>query len=148
MGILKSVINKLTDINMHDYESSMRKMVNSSRDENYNALSSLEEARRVSNAYLIMQGDEGGQIYLVAPIFLVKCDYVVLENLLKSLDELAWNDISMADIYFETYDVGEIVVGGMGGGVAGKDVWLHKDFDNIKNLVIKVLNGNAKSISQ
>lgn len=132
------------DIQKH--ESPMRKMVFDSHGESYIAFKSLEEARQTPNAYLVMEGDDGGQIYLVVPISLVKCDEKTLENLLKSLDALAWDDISMAGIYYEVHDTNDGVSGGMGGGKAGKELWVHKDFENIKDKITKVIDGTIESI--
>ena len=93
-----------------------------------------------------MEGDSGGQIYLVAPIGLVKCDEKILENLLKSLDALAWDDISMTGIYYEVHDPDGGISGGMGGGKTGKELWVHRDFDNIKDKIAQVLDGTTESI--
>lgn len=132
--------------NISEHESPMRKMVHDSHGETYTALKSLDDAKKTPNSYLVMEGDDGGQIYLVTPITLVKCNDKTLENLLKSLDALSWNDISMANIYYEVHGSNSIVSGGMGGGKAEKELWVHKDFEKIKDKIAQVLDGMAESI--
>lgn len=128
-------------------ESPLRKMLVDSHGSKYRSLKSLNEARHTKNAYLIMEGDDGGQIYLVIPIRLVKCDEKILGALLKDLDFRVWNDISMANIYYEIYEPHTIVGGGMGGGKAEGGLWVHEDFENIKNKIAKVLNGLSTSLN-
>jgi hypothetical protein len=115
----------------------------------YKPLRSLEEARGVDDAYLVMEGDWGGQIYLVCPVSLVNCDEKALDQLLSELDEIAWdcNEGEGAGMYYERRKPGEGVAGGMGGGVATGDLWIHpglvsKGLENrIRNVITNAGSG-------
>ncbi len=133
--------------NIQNHESSLRKMVSNSHGTKYEALSNLEEARKVNSAYLIMEGDDGGQIYLVVPAKIIRCDHKVLETLLKDLDDRKWKDISMAGLYFEIHEPNTIIGGGMGGGVAENGLWVHKNFAEIKDKIQNVIEGLIPSIN-
>lgn len=133
--------------NIQDHESPVRKMVSTAQDASYEAIETLEKAKSVKNSYLIMDGDDGGQIYLVCPISLVRCSEQILKGLLKELDEKAWNDISMASLFYEIHEPGRVVSGGMGGGIAENNLWVHKNFDAMKSDIMKVLNGESASLN-
>lgn len=62
-------IAKLKSIPEH--QSAVRNMVSESHGLDYKPLKDLEEAKEYDDAYIIMEGDWGGQIYLVAPVRLV-----------------------------------------------------------------------------
>jgi len=55
----------------------------------YYALGSLEEARTISDAVVILEGDYGGQIYATCPASQVKCSEPALHHLLRDLDALS-----------------------------------------------------------
>jgi hypothetical protein len=56
----------------------------------YRPLSSLPEVKQHNDGVLILQGDGGGQIYVVARATQVKCSVEMLEQLLIDLDAIAW----------------------------------------------------------
>lgn len=112
--------------------SPLRKMIANSQLKNLRTFKTLEDAKKQSNTFLVMDGDDGGQIYLVCPVSLVKCDENALLKILSELDARAWNDPSMASIHYEVYEPGAVVPGGMGGGVASTSLWLHKNFQELK----------------
>lgn len=64
----------------------------------YRSLDSLAEAQSESNGVVILEGDCGGQINVVAPAPEVNCSEDELEELLRDLDVIAWpgNDADMA----------------------------------------------------
>lgn len=113
-----------------EHHSPIRHIVAAAEGTEYKPLQGLEEARTVGDAYLVMEGDWGGQIYLVCPVNLVKCDEKALDQLLSELDEIAWecNGGEGAGIYYERRKLGEGITGGMGGGVAAEDLWIHPEF--------------------
>lgn len=133
--------------NILKHESPIRKMQSDANGKKYTALKNLEEARQAGNAYLIMEGDDGGQIYLVAPVAIVKTTEDTLNDLLKDLDSKAWDDISMAGLYYETHEPNTAVSGGMGGGMAENSLWVHKDFEGFKDKIQKVIEGLSNSIA-
>ena len=93
------------------------------------ALGSLAEARLAPGGVVILEGDWGGQVYLVAPAACVACDEAALERLLRELDAVAWpgNDPGSASIRYERRSPGDTVPGGMGGGEVREDVWIHPE---------------------
>ncbi|MFN7941076.1 MAG: hypothetical protein U0X73_05730 [Thermoanaerobaculia bacterium] len=93
----------------------------------FNPLRSLAEARRYDDAFVILQGDWGGQIYLVCPVALVNCSEAHLLGLLSDLDRSQWpsNAGDGAEMFFERLHVPAGVAGGMGGGLATQSVWVH-----------------------
>lgn len=96
----------------------------------FRPLASLAEAKAADDGVVILQGDDGGQVYLVCPASLVRCAEATLEQLLIDLDELAWpgNDPNMRRVYYERLATGSGVPGGMGGGRVAAEPWIHGDF--------------------
>lgn len=127
-------------------QSPLRKMMSDAKGGEYVSIKNLEEAKKVKNSYLVMEGDDGGQIYITCPVELVKCEEKQLRELLESLDDLVWQDLSMTGLYYEIHEPDSIVSGGSGGGKAGDDLWIHSEFDNIKNKIKEVINGKRKKI--
>jgi hypothetical protein len=52
-------------------ESAVRRMIADAAGQQYQALGSLAESRTFADAIVVLEGDWGGQIYVVAPIKLV-----------------------------------------------------------------------------
>jgi hypothetical protein len=132
---------------VQDHQSPLRRMVADSQGNKYEAIKTLEEAKKTPNAYLIMEGDDGGQIYLVAPIEAVKCDENTLQNLLEELDARKWDDISMARVFYEVHEPNSGITGGMGGGKAESGLWVHQEFQDLKDKIEKVIRAESASIS-
>jgi hypothetical protein len=91
----------------------------------YEAVESLIEAKARKDFAVVMQGDEGGSIYLTCPAALIACDEAALELLLAALDARYWNDRDMARVFCERLPIGSGVAGGTGGGFVTDGVWLH-----------------------
>lgn len=111
-------------------------------------VSSVEEAKNSNDAVMIFEGDDGGQIYLTCPLKLVKCDENELRVLLKDLDAIAWGPDNYEDsigIFYEIRKTGEVVAGGMGGGLVTDSLWIHKEFDdlNLMNEINDVIFGKS-----
>ena len=93
-----------------------------------------------SQNYLVLEGDYGGQIYVVIPKSLILCNNDVINILLYTLDDFAWENDEDANFYFRDFYPGDVVPGGMGGGMAlDKEIWVHKEFSEIKNEIIAVI---------
>ena len=99
------------------------------------------------DAYVVLQGDWGGQIYLTAPVTHVKCSEAELSSLLVALDHHAWpcNDGDGAEMFYERFAPGAGVAGGMGGGTTTYSVWLHPELEEagFRRLVSTVLSGES-----
>lgn len=95
----------------------------------YVAFETLDEARADREGAVILEGDDGGQIYVVVPAEQVVCSQAILTWLLYDLDRISWpgNDEDSARVVFERVAVGSGVAGGMGGGVVINGVWIHAE---------------------
>lgn len=134
--------------NLPNHESALRRMYAESRSQPYRALRTLEEAKAYTDGVVILEGDDGGQIYVVAPTSLVKCSEQDLQQLLKDMDALEWNDPSMVHIYYERHPIGSKVPGGMGGAVVTRGIWIHKNFTRLRvdSAVREVIEGKRKTL--
>jgi hypothetical protein len=119
---------------LEPHESGVRKLVAETRGESYRALSSLDEAKQHEDAYVVFEGDDGGQIYAVFPAAVVDCDEPTLQRLLGDLDSIAWprNDPNSARVFYERHPAGHGITGGMGGGIANADGWIHREFEQLQ----------------
>lgn len=105
-------------------------MMSNSVGGDYVAFTSLAHAQQHSDAVAVLEGDDGGQIYVVVLASEVVCGQPTLEMLLRDLDAIAWpdNDANSAQVFFERRQVGEGIAGGMGGGVVMRGGWVHPEF--------------------
>jgi hypothetical protein len=110
------------------HERPMGKFLQMTEGRRFEPLRSLEEARQHTDAFVILQGDWGGQIYVVAPVADVLCSEPRLRRLLLDLDKSQWscNDGEGAELFFERLTAPAGVAGGMGGGMAAGSVWVHR----------------------
>jgi hypothetical protein len=131
-----------------EHESGVRRLVADANASEYHALASLAEARALSDAVAIFEGDFGGQIYVVAPIHCVQCEQQSLNRLLAELDALEWNEPAGASVFFERRAAGAGVAGGMGGGVVLQTVWVHERLKQHHSAVVAVLAGKSNTIHQ
>ena len=126
-----------------NHHSPVRRVIAEAHGAQYEAFRNLEEARAANGAYLIMEGDWGGQIYLVCPVRLVEASEKTLGQLLAELDQIAWsgNAGEGAGIYYEQRQPGAGIAGGMGGGLATDSLWIHPEFlarglgDHIRSMI-------------
>jgi hypothetical protein len=131
-----------------EHERPVGRMVADAHGEQYGAFRSLEEAKEADVAAVVMQGDEGGSIYLTCQARLVECDEITLHRLLLDLDALDWKDPDSAGIYYERVPVGGGIPGGTGGGVVTEGVWLHPNLEalGVRKAVEDVLSGRRPHI--
>jgi hypothetical protein len=120
----------VTEREIPEHESVLRRMMADAHGDEYVAYPSLEEARRDPDAALVMQGDDGGQIYVTCPVSLVAADEPTLRRLLEDLDAIAWPgaDADMRSLHYERRPIGSGVAGGMGGGRVTTKIWVHDEF--------------------
>lgn len=114
----------------------------------YQPLGSLAEARETSDGVVILEGDYGGQIYVVAPAERVDCNEGALHLLLRDLDEIAWpgSEDDASSVRFEKLARGSKVPGGMGGGRVEDDVWIHPELTRHADAIREVLAGKRETI--
>ena len=114
----------------------------------YHAFSTLNEAKQHADGIVILQGDDGGQIYLVARATDVKCSTETLETLVIDLDKIAWpeNDANSRHIYYERRPLGSTISGGMSGGCVSETPWIHKGFAELVPSILAVLRGERPKI--
>jgi hypothetical protein len=115
----------------------------------YQPLGSLAEARETNDGVVILEGDYGGQIYVVAPARRVECSEGALLKLLRDLDEIAWpgSERDASQIRFERLAGGSKVPGGMGGGRVDDEVWIHAELARHAEAIRDVLAGRREVIS-
>jgi hypothetical protein len=111
----------------------------------YDAIETLDEAKRTLDAYAILEGDYGGQTYVTVPAKLVRCDEQVLRSLLQDLDELGWDNPEGRKLTYWKHKMGEHFGGGMGGAEARDDVWVHERLLELRleDRIRKVIAGEA-----
>ena len=144
-------MTKKLDIDiLPEHESGVRRMVSDARNVPYQAVHSLDEAKSSSDGTVILEGDDGGQIYIVCPASLVQCSTKNLNDLLRDLDDIAWpnNDPNSARVFHERLPIGAPVFGGMGGAIVSDDVWIHQMFCelNLESAIREVLAGERARI--
>ena len=132
------------------HESGVRRMLSDAHGIPYHPLHSLEEAKLFPDGVVILEGDDGGQIYVVCFASLVKCSEDILDQLLRDLDEIAWpeNDPDMAKIFYERHPTGAGIAGGMGGALVTEDIWVHNEFVKLQldDAVREVIAGQRNRI--
>lgn len=121
------------------HQSPVRKALAEKNNVKYTSLKSLQEAKKYKDAYLIMEGDYGGQIYLSCPVKIIECQESIIVHLLRDIDNGVWNNPDGARIYFERKKIGEVIEGGMGGGLIEKEIWIHDKLKHLNNKVRRVL---------
>jgi hypothetical protein len=116
---------------LSEHESGVRRMVSDSTGIPYQALHSLDEAKTFADGIVVLEGDDGGQIYVVCPASLVLCSAETLGTLLRDLDAIAWpgNDFNSARVFYERLPVGAPVFGGKGGAMVSTELWIHDEFE-------------------
>src|SRR3954471_12629619 len=130
-----------------DHESGVRRMKSDASGTAYVAFESLELARRDPDGVVVLEGDYGGQIYVVARVADIRCTEKALADLLSDLDDHAWRDPAGARVLFERHGVGEGIAGGMGGGVVSDPVWVHPKLNQWRVPIEDVLNNRRKRIT-
>lgn len=131
-----------------DHCSAVRSMISEAQGTEYKSFEYFEEARKSKNAVVIMEGDWGGQIYLTCPMTLVKCGENALKSLLLDLNQIAWpgNEGEGTGIYYEQRVCGELIAGGMGGGLSKDCLWVHEEFRDMYDRIKGVIEGERTRI--
>ncbi|WP_280151988.1 hypothetical protein [Piscinibacter sp. XHJ-5] len=129
-------------------ESALRSLIAEASGSGYAALKSLAEAQLHSDGVVVLEGDYGGQIYVVVPASLVQCGESGLSSLLAELDAMEWEEPEGARVYFERQPHGSSVPGGMGGGLATDKAWVHPRLEHLASKIEEVLAGVRTSVER
>jgi len=129
-------------------ESPMRSMLAESEGNTYHAFDSLPEAQRDPEGVVILEGDEGGQIYVVVRAMDVACSEEILRQLLVDIDNHEWpgNYPDMARLCFEKHPVGAGIAGGMGGGLVSAKLWVHPRLEPFASAIAEVIYGQRERL--
>jgi hypothetical protein len=121
------MICSMTDASNDQHESALRKLMALAEGRSYVGFASLAETKADPNGVVILEGDDGGQIYVVARAEQVSCSPAALDQLLHDLDLINWegNEEDSARIVFERKTVGAGIAGGMGGAIVTREIWVH-----------------------
>lgn len=130
-----------------DHESPLRALLSEGSGQPYHALHSLEEARADPEGVAILEGDDGGTIYVVTPARLIQCSSEILQQLLHDIDALDWDDPSMAHLCYERQPVGARVAGGCGGGLVTEGIWVHERLQSVAEPIRRVIIGIQPRLS-
>lgn len=132
-----------------DHESPVRRTIADANGTPYHALETRQEAQAHPEGVVILEGDDGGQIYLTCPGSQVRCSEAALDQLLEDIDALAWDDLSAARVFYERLPLGSTVVGGMGGGKITDGLWVHAQLADmgLTAHIAAVLDGSRDRIT-
>jgi hypothetical protein len=143
---MRNVNKNFVPETLSDHESGLRKMKAEADGTSYVSFKSLADAQSNPNGVVILEGDDGGQTYLVCPVSKVKCSEEILHQLLSDLDSKKWDSPDMAHIYYEQKQMGEGVYG-KGGAVVGTEIWIHKEFHGIADSISDVIEGRREKLN-
>lgn len=132
-----------------EHESPVRRIVADSSGEEYGAIKSFSEAKKIPNAYVVFEGDYGGQIYLTCPMSKIKCNEKTLKQLLYDIDACCFDYFDSTGIYYEVHQAYEGIAGGMGGGITKTDIWIHPKVVELEiaSQIKQVINGERNRIN-
>jgi hypothetical protein len=139
---------KPKEVKVAEHESPARRLIAEAWGTPFDPLHSLNEARQHDDGVAILEGDWGGQIYVVVPAKMIHCLEHTLRQLLLQLDSAAWscNENEGASIYYERQPTGSGITGGMGGGKSTGNLWVHSEFDAVADQIREVIEGKRESI--
>lgn len=131
-----------------DYVSSSRSSEAERLNVEYRSVPSLDQARKSHDFAVVLEGDDGGQIYASCPVDLVVCDEPTLRELLCDVDAIQWDEPGGCGLYFELAPSGTHLAGGMGGGEVIRGVWCHEEIHAIKmdKALADVLTGRSNRL--
>lgn len=100
-------------------------------------------------AFVIMEGDDGGIIILTCPVRLVRCSYQTLWQLAHDLSKVVHCDDMDTRLIYESLPIGSEVPGGTPGAIVTDTMWLHPELTEkgLQPEIEKVINGTKRRIS-
>ena len=116
-------------------------------DGSFVVLGSFAEALRTPDAVVVCSGDLGSEVYLTAPVPLVRCDEPALETLASDLDAIAWmggRDFEAGLSYEQHRSPGRVPPGGE---VLPGGVWTAPSLDpEVAELAGQVVRGERRRL--
>jgi hypothetical protein len=133
-------------------DSPVRHLMGATGGPDYRSFGTLVEAQAHPDGCVVLEGDDGGQIYAVFPAHEVLCGQPTLETLLRDLDSICWpgNDLDSACVFFEAQPLGTPVIGGMGGGIVQDGGWIHPNLValGLAEEIFAVARGSQERLSE
>ena len=142
-------MNKSNDDIIPGHESPVRRIFADSHGEEYHSIKTFNEAKEIPNAYVIFEGDYGGQIYLTCPVSIIKCNEKKLKQLLVDIDTWCWAYEDSTGLFYEPHKENEGIAGGMGGGMTLSNIWFHPELIELglDSQIKQVLGGKRDRIN-
>jgi hypothetical protein len=134
-------------IELPKHHSGLRSVMAEAYGRDYVALKSFQAARNHRDSIVILEGDDGGTIYLTVPVYKVTCGEIPLHHLLSDIDAICWNDPGMALCFMKScLSEGLSPVGWAGRVIDG--LWLHPKVEQlgVRRDIEQVLNGQRERI--
>jgi hypothetical protein len=131
-------------------KSPLRELMAETHGVEYRAFASLSDAQDDPNGIVVLEGDDGGQIYVVTSARTVACSEQTLRQLLRDLDAREWpnNPPDMAHLCFESKPLGAPISGGMGGARVGEQPWVHPRLKPLESVICAVLSGQRARLGE
>lgn len=129
---------------IHEVRDSIVRFSNTTADYCY---LTFEEAKVATDSYVVMEGDWGGQHYIICPMRLIKCTEEALLQLLKDIDEVEWpcNKGDGIDIVFQRLYADTTYISSCNGASILDGPWIGVS-EKLKPYVEQVLNGEIPAI--
>jgi hypothetical protein len=129
-------------------KSPLRDLMADAHGVEYRAFASLSEAQQAPDGVVVLEGDDGGQIYVVARAAMVHCSEETLLQLLRDIDAREWpgNPSDMAHLCYEAKPLGAPIAGGMGGSHVTESPWVHPRLKPLEAGITAVLTGERKRL--
>lgn len=110
----------------------------------------LDEARSMEDSYVVADGDWGGQVYFTIPASQIACDEERVRQLVREIDQVCWGgqEEGSLGVNYRSGLPGEDVVGGMGGGVLERGLWVHDEIRQLgwESAIARVLGGEVDAL--
>jgi hypothetical protein len=129
-------------------KSPLRDLMAEAESVDHRGFASLSDAQRDPDGVVVLEGDDGGQIYVVARAAVVRCPEETLLQLLRDIDAREWpgNPPDMAHLYYEARSMGAPIAGGMGGGRVTDKPWVHPRLKPLEAGITAVLAGERERL--
>jgi hypothetical protein len=109
---------------------------------------SLAEAKQDPNGVVILEGDYGGEIFLICPASLVKCTEEILEVLAADLNNWAWPTLEGGGAFvdYDSQPVGTWIGGGTPDARVTDALWLNSQCEEagLRPAIQAIIDGRVE----